>query len=71
MRLRRNGCTAKKHEPEPSEFNECDGEPESDSVDVGMGKSTRLHGVRAFTYCPLLSVGCTKVRQWGPAGCRR
>jgi hypothetical protein len=33
--------------------------------------STRLHGVRAFFYCPLLSVGCTKVRQWGPAGCRR
>ena len=24
-----------------------------------------------FTYCPLLSVGYAKVRQWGPAGCRR
>jgi len=39
---------------------------------MSAGESrTRLDGVRAFTYCPLLSVGCTKVRQSGPAGCRR
>jgi hypothetical protein len=49
MRLRRNGCSAKKHEPETSELNKCDGEPESDSVDVSeMRKSTRLHDVGPF-----------------------
>ena len=46
MRLRRNGSSDKKQEADTSELNKCDGEPESDGVDVlEWGRAHALYAV--------------------------